>query len=128
MAIYSYDYNFDHIPSAPFAEIEVSTLRSSQSLYLNAFIDSGADGSMLPKHLLNQLKAPRVDTRVLRTVTGIRTQVSLYRVAIRLGPYRMENVRVVGIDSTSEVILGRDVLNRLIVTLNGLASVTEISQ
>jgi hypothetical protein len=37
------------------------------------------------------------------------------------------HIQVVGDTEGEEAILGRDVLNQLIVTLNGLASVVEIS-
>ncbi|MEZ4705622.1 MAG: hypothetical protein R3A44_00365 [Caldilineaceae bacterium] len=40
----------------------------------------------------------------------------------------LRNLRVVGNASSAEAILGRDALNQLIVTMNGLASTTEISQ
>ena len=36
-------------------------------------------------------------------------------------------VEVIGRQGVDEIVIGRDVLNQLIVTLNGLAHVTEIS-
>jgi predicted aspartyl protease len=128
MAIYTYDYNFAYTPSAPVAEIEVTSDLSDTAITLVAFIDSGADATMLPFEILQQLQAEELETRYLRTVTGKRIAVDLYRVGIRIGAYHIRSIRAVATDSPSEVILGRDVLNHLIVTLNGLAAVTEISQ
>ncbi len=128
MARYSYDYDFSYSPSAPVVEIEVTSDVSHTAVTLIAFIDSGADATMLPFEILQQLQAEEMETRYLRTVTGKRIAVDLYRVAIRIGVYHFPAIRAVATDSPTEIILGRDVLNHLIVTLNGLAAVTEISQ
>jgi len=128
MTLYTYDYDFSYSPSAPVAEIEVTTDLSNAAITLVAFIDSGADATMLPFAILHQLQAEEMETRYLRTVTGKRVAVDLYRVAIRVGPYHFRSIRAVATDSPTEIILGRDVLNHLIVTLNGLAAMTEINQ
>jgi predicted aspartyl protease len=125
---YSRDYDFTYAPSAPVAEIEVTSALSDRAVTVIALLDSGADATMLPFALLQEIQAEEVETRYLRTVTGKRTVVDLYRVAIRIGPYHFGAVRAVATDAPTEIILGRDVLNQLIVTLNGLAAVTEISQ
>jgi len=128
MALYTFDYNFAYSPSAPFVTLEVGAGSTTAGLTLSAMIDSGADATLLPLPLLKRLRAPRLDTRILRTVTGVRTPVSLFRVWLRIGPAHLRNVHAIGIETTEGAILGRDVLNQLIVTLNGLAAVTEISQ
>jgi predicted aspartyl protease len=128
MAIYSYDYDFTYIPSAPIVTLEVTSDVSTAAATLVAFIDTGADAIMLPFSVLDQIQAEEVETRYLRTVTGARTVVDLYRVSIRIGPYRFSNIRAAATNSSTEIILGRDVLNQLVVTLNGLAAITEISQ
>lgn len=51
---------------------------------------------------------------------------SEYIVRLLLGELILP-VEVIGREGLDEIIIGRDVLNQLIVTLNGLASVTEIS-
>ena len=56
-----------------------------------------------------------------------RTPVHLYVVSLQVGDFRQAVMRVVGGAECEEAILGRDVLNQLIVILNGLASVVEIS-
>ena len=128
MAVYSFDYDFRYNPSAPVVQVEIGSSHSPKTIILSALLDTGADATMLPKRILKQLHAPLVDTRVLRTVTGLRTIVNLYRVSFRIGPYHLPNLRVVAMDSPDEAILGRDLLNQLVITLNGLAPVTEISQ
>lgn len=128
MALYTYDYDFTYSPSTPVAKTEVTTDVSDRAVTLKALIDSGADATMLPFTVLQQLQAEEVETRYLRAVTGKRVAVDLYRVAIQIGPYHFRSIRAIATDSPTEIILGRDVLNHLIVTLNGLAAMTEISQ
>lgn len=55
MALYTYDYDFSYSPSAPVAEIEVTNDVSNNAITLMAFIDSGADATMLPFTILQQL-------------------------------------------------------------------------
>lgn len=86
MAVYTYDYDFSYSPAAPVVQIEVGSSLSEQTHQLMAMVDSGSDATLLPTALLRQLRARRVDTRILRTVTGIRTSVSLYHVSVRIGP------------------------------------------
>ena len=62
----------------------------------------------------------------MRTVTGARTLVDVYTVALAIGPHTFPHVRVAADKQNDMVVLGRDVLNHLILTLNGLASSTEI--
>ena len=67
-----------------------------------------------------------MDERWVRDLSEVRFLAPLYAVEIRLGPVVLYGMEVVGRNQTTEVIIGRDVLNQLIVTLNGLAFVTEI--
>ena len=128
MALYTYDYDFRYAPSAPVIEVEIGSVATTDTAKLITLIDSGADATLLPVELLKRLHAPRIDTRILRTITNERKAVSLYRVWLQVGPYRLPGVRVVGVSTLESPVLGRDVLNHLVVTLNGLAAVTEISQ
>lgn len=126
MAIHTFDYDATYSPAAPVVEIEVTSDHPGATRVISALIDSGADATLLPKDLLTQLRAQPVDVRILRTVTGARTTVNLYRVQLRIGPHHLRNVRAVGIDPTEGAILGRDVLNQLVVMMDGLAMVSEI--
>lgn len=61
-------------------------------------------------------------------MSGVRYPADIYEVTLRIGAYDLPKVRAVADPSNQETILGRDVLNQLIVTLNGLAQVTEIAR
>lgn len=63
----------------------------------------------------------------MRGVTGTRKRVGIYTVSIQISTHIIHTVHAVASDTGTEAILGRDVLNYLIVTLDGPAGVTEIN-
>jgi len=50
----------------------------------------------------------------------------MYAVKLQIGDVAIGGIEVIGRRGTDEVIIGRDVLNHFIVTMNGLAAVTDI--
>lgn len=128
MLTYDYD-NTSPGPALPIVEIVLRGLtRDSRELVCRALIDSGADATVIPVRYLQELKARKVDTKQLRGMGGLRYQVDIYEIALRLGVYTIAKVYAVADKQNTDVILGRDVLNQFIVTLNGLASMVEITQ
>jgi hypothetical protein len=85
------------------------------------------EDTIIPVHFLDEVRARKGQPAWLRGTTGHRTQVDIYVVSLRLGDFNLAVLRVVGTTQYEEAILGRDVLNQFIVTLNGLASTVEIS-
>jgi hypothetical protein len=99
MTVYTFDYSTEYDPPGPIVEFQVSKAGHG---------------------------ARYVETRQMRGIVGLAYPVDLYLVSIRIGVHPMPAVRVIAGVAESEAIIGRDVLNHLVVTLNGLASVTEI--
>jgi hypothetical protein len=125
--MYTYSYDASYSPSLPVVEVEVKPLgQESAPIRLMAMVDSGSDGTMMPLPALRQINARRTGQVVMRGITGVRTVVDIYEVTMQLGPHRFAKVRVAADRHNDMIILGRDVLNQIIVTLNGLASTTEI--
>ena len=60
-------------------------------------------------------------------ITGASIMVDLYMVQVQIGEFTLRGVKAVASRTGNEVILGRDVLNHLIVTLDGIAGTVEIS-
>ena len=90
-------------------------------------LDTGADATMLPLDLLQDIGAAYVMTQQMRGVTGEAERVDLYVVEITINTLVVPGIHAAGMKHSSESILGRDVLNQLIVTLDGIGGVTEIS-
>ncbi len=103
------------------------TGQTTSTITLSAFVDSGADATMIPITVLQTTGARYIETRQMRGVIGISYTVDLYLVTIHIGPHTIPAIRAVAAAPDGEAIVGRDVLNQLVVTLNGLASVTEVT-
>ena len=127
--MHTFSYSAVYIPSAPMVEIMLSSPHNphGKGIYLSALIDSGADATLLPIDLLRKVQARVVESVNLIGITGARTTVDLYHVVIQIGPHKFRSIKAVAQQIGAEPIIGRDVLNHLVVTLNGLAGMTEIA-
>ncbi|MCE7986865.1 MAG: hypothetical protein DYG89_37300 [Caldilinea sp. CFX5] len=121
----SFPYNnVDYYPAAPVADI---TITGVKSVTLSALIDSGSDTSMIPLAVLRAAEAEYVVTKRVRGLFGHARNADLYFVDVQVGNYRVPAVRVIGVPPDETAIIGRDILNHLIVVLDGIGSTTEIS-
>lgn len=124
--IYTYDYNREYSPSAPFVEIVLNNeLEDATPIELSAQVDSGADASLVPIALLHRIDAGYEFQQRMVTADGRRQAVDLYSVTIQLAGRTFYRT-VVSVEQGDEVIIGRDILNHLIVTLDGYATTTLI--
>ena len=121
-----YDNRYD--PSAPVIEVTVYAAGATeQGQSLVALLDSGADATLIPIEMLHKIGAEYVTTRRIRGVLGKAYKIDLYAVALQIGTYRLDGIHAIAIErGEEEPIIGRDVLNQLVVTLNGLGEVVEI--
>lgn len=123
----SFEYDRGYSPALPVLELQVSGADPTRSRTLTGLIDSGPDATQLPLTTLRAIGARPVDRRWVRDLAGIRYAVVVYSVRLQIGDLLMPEMEVVGREGITEIIIGRDVLNQLIVTLNGLAFVTEVT-
>ncbi|MFN8493410.1 MAG: hypothetical protein U0350_37775 [Caldilineaceae bacterium] len=129
--IFSFDYNSSYAgPPFPIVEITIHRLDKTreQGINLIALVDSEADITILPNQELQRINAPKVDQRRLKGAYGPSFTVDIHEVTLWIGQYRLPQVRVVADRENSECVVGRNVLNRFIVTLNGLAGVVDVTQ
>jgi hypothetical protein len=120
--IYTYDYDLKYVPAMPMVTIRIGKPDAAASLTLLALVDSGADATMIPISHLRQVNAIKRQHVFIRSVSGRRAGANLYTVSLQFAHYERERINVVGNQDTNEAILGRDILNHLVVTLDGLAS------
>lgn len=127
-----FDYNYSYDPMMPGLTVRFSVPGISQkSQPYPAIIDTGADATILPQSLLASLGARFVRYQRMVTLTGSVDQVRIYGVTVHIGEYTVYGVRAVGLPASlnptaDEIIIGRDVLNQLRVTLDGPGEVVEI--
>lgn len=86
---------------------------------ITAIVDTGADGTLVPQSLLDEIGAPLVDSKRIRSHWGEWRQVLVFVVDLGVDDLRLPTIEVVGDEVGNEIILGRNVLNRLNLTLNG---------
>jgi predicted aspartyl protease len=126
-ALYTYPYNRSYQPAMPVVEIELGKGgRPEFGKTHEALVDSGADGTLVPVDILEEIGARSVGAARIRSVLGESQVADIYLVSLRIGSHLLGAVRVVAGLEGEEIILGRNVLNQLVVTLNGLASTVEI--
>ena len=128
MSVVTFAYDTIYDPAAPIIEIEIDgyDIHLGQR-QLRAMVDSGADATMIPIQILDAVGAIYQDTRWMRGVTGTRIEIDRYLVAIRIGLNLLHGLSVIAAPQNSEAVIGRDVLNQLVIKLDGPAEVTEIT-
>lgn len=123
----SYEYNRAYLPPAPFIPVSVDGYDPAKpAITLSCFVDTGADGTLLPIDVLSAVGAEYEDTVLLRGSTGAAQRLDRYTVRIRVGDVTIQSVAAVAMAVGSEPIIGRDVLNYLVLTLDGVLGLTEI--
>ena len=129
--IYTYDYDLDYLPAMPIVTLSIGIPDSETTLTLSALVDSGADATMIPIKYLQEIQAIQAIKRqrvFIRTSSAQRAGANLYTISLQFAHYRRNRIEVVGNQDTDEVIVGRDILNHLVVTLDGLASAVLVQQ
>ena len=98
-----------------------------------ALIDTGGDFTTVPLNWLLQIDAPEVRLAYLRGLWSEQRPVTLYLVDLHLETGVLPGVEVIGIDEDDieteedrEVVLGRNILNQLILLLDGPGQQTDI--
>jgi len=91
-----------------------------------ALLDTGSDGSLVPIAYLEQILAPPMADTHIRSHWGEWRAAQLFAVDIELGSLRLPGVFVIGDEQGTEIVLGRNVLNKLRLLLDGPAGRSDI--
>jgi hypothetical protein len=118
-------YNMSEIPPAPYITLEIAPSgRRRKPIRRRAKIDSGASMTLIPESLPKRWRLPFVISTTLRAYDGQDTVRPLYLVDI-IGSRHFQDVWVTVVPRR-HILLGRDILNQLHVTLNGPQQTIEI--
>ena len=129
MIVYSHEYSNAYEPSAPVIQMTVCHVtKENYQQTITALVDSGSDATMIPIHVLRAVRAKYVETRQVRGISGLAYPIDTYLVKIRIGPHTIYGIEAAAVERDEEAIIGRDVINQLVVILNGLAEMVEIEQ
>jgi predicted aspartyl protease len=124
-----FSYDTSYYPPAPTIEIWLGTPDESLSDGpFRAFIDTGADMSLIPLAYIKPLQTQIDDHRYLRSQWGEHRMVTIYSLDIGIEGIKFPAVEVIGDPLGEEIILGRNLLNKLVMTLNGPLQKVNISE
>lgn len=96
---------------------------------LTALVDTGADGTLVPRKILQDagFRPNRQRRQLFSVQVGQPPAMVLgYSVTWRIGNIELNEVDVYGSQTITDVILGRNVLNRMVLTYNGLQQLFEL--
>ncbi len=120
---------YDSTYQPPFPAIRVVISNSEEGLRTEpktALLDTGSDGSLVPIALLAQILAPALTDVRIRSHWGEWRSAQLFLVDLELNSLTLPGIFVVGDEQGDEVVLGRNVLNKLRLLLDGPANTTEL--
>ncbi len=116
-----YDASLD--PPAPMVPVRIAGPVGDQAVMLPMLVDTGADCTLIPASIARQLGLPQIDVIGLTGVGGGKRRTAVHAASVELGGLRML-ARIVAF--ADEAILGRDILNQAVVTLDGPALTVSI--
>jgi hypothetical protein len=126
-------YAKSKFPPAPVLTIALSAPgEGPQTGLASALIDTGSDFTLVPEKWLQNLDAPRSRPARVRGLWSAYQEVTLFLIDIHLDIGILPGIEVVrvlksaGIFENDEIVLGRNVLNLLILLLEGPAQQTSI--
>lgn len=122
-------YPFNPHYEPPFPEIQVALHNDDVTLktgFLPALLDTGSDGTLVPIIYLQEILAPALTDTRIRSHWGEWRSAQLFVVDVEINNLKLPNIFVVGDELGDEIILGRNILNKLRITLDGPANSTDI--
>lgn len=120
-------YSVGHVPPAPVVEIRLGVPSESLSVGpLSALLDAGSDGCIVPFPYIEALGVPPDERKYMRGLWDDRRVVDVYLLDIGIGSMRLPAIEVVGDDQGTEILLGRNVISKLVITLDGPRGVLEL--
>ena len=122
---FAFDQTF--YPPLPVCEFRLRTSTGQESELLTGILDTGADATIIPTRVLQQINARRSFESTLRSQWGERRRVFLYLVDIQIAQILLPSIYAVGDEQGDEIVIGRDVLNRLRIGLDGPKGMTSIT-
>jgi predicted aspartyl protease len=122
---HGYDTNYQ----PPFPALSVVLANSEEELRTaeqHALVDTGSDGTLVPMALLEDVLAPVLTETRIRSHWGEWRSVQLFVVDIELNGLTLPGIFVVGDETGDDIVLGRNLLNKLYLALDGPAQMAEV--
>ncbi len=122
----AFPYETSERPLAPYLDLKIRpSFQAIRFLSQRAKLDSGAGMTVIPASLVDQWNPAPYNTVAIRGYDGHVSIRPTFLVDLVIGKRKFMQVEVTLSPRTS-VLLGRDVLNQLRITLDGPQQITEI--
>ena len=108
----------------PVVHVRVSLPNGGEPVAVSMIVDTGADRTLLPASVVRELGLPPVGVIEMRGIGNTGPAATVHGAAVSFGPFR-SLIQVIAF--MDEAILGRDVLNRFVATLDGPALTLSIN-
>lgn len=123
----AYSFSRKYAPPMPMLEIGLGYSGAAPLIGpIAAVVDTGADGTLVPAKILSKFEVAESDRTWIRSQWGELHSALTYVLDLHIGTLRLPAVQIVADDRGKEVILGRDVLNKLRLLLDGPEQTTEL--
>lgn len=113
-------YNTIIQPPAAFVQVTLFDPITGLSVQKPGKLDTGASITVLPESVVTTLRLKVVSEGLITGFDGKGSLRPLYYIAMEIAEYKIPLVEVTSAER-SDVLLGRDVLNQFILTLDGKA-------
>jgi clan AA aspartic protease len=119
---FRFDTSFD--PPAPVLPVHFDRpIDGGSGVLMRMLIDTGADCTLIPARVVRALRLPLVDRTEVLGVGGTSHAAPVHAATVRIGTSSLLT-RVVAFGN--EALLGRNVLNRLFLELDGVAQTCSV--
>ncbi len=121
-------YDTAHNPPAPVADVTVThPVTGAERGALRGKLDTGADVTVIPDKLVTQLSLTPKGNIWTRGYDGSYSQRPVYYVRLTIEGFSVTSARCIA-TARADVLLGRNVLNRFFITLDGKRQTFALSE
>lgn len=115
-----YEYDANYRPPFPALEIAITEPISEETVGpFHALLDTGSDITVIPAQFLSNLDLKEFRQVIIQGYGAEPIRAPTYLLNINVGGQDVEFAEVILNESGDELLLGRNVLNDLTITLNG---------
>lgn len=122
-----FSFSQDFYPPAPSVSIRIALPeeRPFPDVF-TALLDTGSDGTIFPLQVLQVLDPPLLYTTKVRGISGPKRELPVFQIDILFDQLRISNNFVIGDDQGEDILIGRNLLNKLVFLLDGPNAQTDL--
>jgi len=125
-----YIYDRDEFPPCPCINVSIESLFGTSISGVKAILDTGASRTVVPTDILDILNLTSFPARRIRVrdYNNCETWRYIYYVNILHPEFTYRGIEVIGIDSGTTMLIGRDIINQWRLLLDGPRQIFNIER